>query len=83
MVGRLMLLQWLEEEELSVFVVLGCCEGLGIGALGLIVEGEGVARGTDSSLGWPGRRELVDGFLLPECGKKLAREKEAATAPHS
>jgi len=83
MVGRLMLLQWLEEVELSVLVGgEGGCEGLGIGALGFKQEGEGVARGADSSLGWPGRRE-VDGFLVPECGKKLAREKEAATAPHS
>ena len=24
-----------------------------------------------------------DGFLFPECGKKLEREREAATAPHS
>jgi len=75
-VGRLVVLQWLEEEleELSV-------QG-GRGGIGRRREGEGVAREADSSGDWPGHRE-GDGFLVPECGKKLAREKEAATAPHS
>ena len=45
--------------------------------------GEGVAEG-DSSCFTPGRAEGEDdGFCFPECGKKLEREKEAATAPHS
>ena len=45
--------------------------------------GEGVAGG-DSSCFTPGRAEGEDdGFLFPECGKKLEREREAATAPHS
>ena len=39
--------------------------------------------------GWvPGRGYAVmfsvsDDDLLPECGKRLEREREAATAPHS
>merc|ERR1719278_2033908 len=45
--------------------------------------GEGVAGG-GSSCFTPGRAEGEDdGFLFPECGKKLEREREAATAPHS
>jgi len=84
MVGRLVLLQWLEEELEELSVEGGRGEGMGRRMEGVggvaSVEGEGVAGGPDSS--GPGRRE-GDDFLVPECGKKLAREKEAATAPHS
>lgn len=43
----------------------------------------------DMEAGWvPGRGYAVmfsvsDDDLLPECGKRLEREREAATAPHS
>ena len=62
---------------LAVAVLLEC----GISELLLGVEG---VAGGDSSCFTPGRAEGEDdGFLFPECGKKLEREREAATAPHS
>jgi len=78
MVGR-MVLQWLEE-ELSVEVMGGIeiregadmGTGVGWGAVGM---------GDNSLFFTPGQG--ADDDFLPECGKKLEREREAATAPHS
>lgn len=79
MVGRVVLQMWLEE-ELSVEVVGGmeiwARADMGAG-VGLGVEGIG-----DNSLIFTPGQGADDDFL-PECGKKLEREREAATAPHS
>ena len=79
MVGRVVLQMWLEE-ELSVEVVggmeIGAGADMGTG-VGLGVEGIG-----DNSLIFTPGQGADDDFL-PECGKKLEREREAATAPHS
>ena len=79
MVGRVVLQMWLEE-ELSVEVVggmeIGARADMGAG-VGLGVEGIG-----DNSLFFTPGQGADDDFL-PECGKKLEREREAATAPHS
>jgi len=42
----------------------------------------GVGEGADNSVIFTPGHGADDDFL-PECGKKLEREREAATAPHS
>lgn len=75
MVGRVVLHMWLEE-ELSIEVVGGMEIGAGAG------EGLGAEGFVDNSLIFTPGQGADDDFL-PECGKKLEREREAATAPHS
>ena len=79
MVGRVVLLMWLEE-ELSVEVEGGM--EIGEGADKGAGEGWGAEGMGDNSLVFTPGQGADDDFL-PECGKKLEREREAATAPHS
>jgi len=75
MVGKVLLQLWLEA-ELSLVDVGGMEIGIGAG------EGLGEGGCEDSSLFFTPGQGADDDFL-PECGKKLEREREAATAPHS
>jgi len=83
MVGKVVLLMWLEEElsvEGGTGMVIG--EGADMGAgEGLGAGGAGGGMGHNSLDFTPGQG--ADDDFLPECGKKLEREREAATAPHS
>jgi len=93
MVGRIVLPLplWLEVgSELSLFETgvdgggSGPVEedfgGVEMGAWVVVVEdGEGF----DNSLTFTPGQGADDDDFLPECGKKLEREREAATAPHS